>query len=203
MYTPPQGARTDRDLHRYGAKRPVLDNRSLRDTESVEPKPRSLEAQLGSRPSPSRTFSRGSSSFRAVQVQLEHRPRYGCARRLGRQRDEGRRVQLDGEEDHRPGETAVTDGEETDDATTGTREICDNAGNCATGGPISGFKRSKRPTSSLPSALAEVACEDVLERRLRTSSGARSSLSPINVRGARRAATTHRGSNVVPQGPLC
>jgi hypothetical protein len=47
--------------------------------------------------------------------------------------------------------TTVDNGEETSDAFTGTRQVCDNAGNCATAGPISGNMIDKKgPT---------VACE--------------------------------------------
>lgn len=40
--------------------------------------------------------------------------------------------------------TAVPDGTETDNALTGTREVCDKVGNCATAGPIGGNKVDKK-----------------------------------------------------------
>lgn len=47
--------------------------------------------------------------------------------------------------------TSVPDGAEDGNASTGTRQVCDAAGNCATAGPISGNKVDRKaPTLSLP-----------------------------------------------------
>jgi hypothetical protein len=50
--------------------------------------------------------------------------------------------------------TSVPAGAEDGDASTGTRQVCDAAGNCATAGPIGGNKVDRNaPTLSLPVAL--------------------------------------------------
>ena len=47
--------------------------------------------------------------------------------------------------------TSVTEGAEEPDAATGTRQVCDLAGNCITAGPISGNKIDRKaPTLALP-----------------------------------------------------
>lgn len=47
--------------------------------------------------------------------------------------------------------TSVPDGSEDGDASTGTREVCDAAGNCVTAGPIAGNKVDRKaPALSLP-----------------------------------------------------
>jgi hypothetical protein len=49
--------------------------------------------------------------------------------------------------------TSVPDGAETSNAATGSRDVCDAAGNCATAGPIGGNKVDRKaPTLSLPAA---------------------------------------------------
>lgn len=51
--------------------------------------------------------------------------------------------------------TDVPSGIETHDASTGTREVCDNSGNCVTAGPISGNKIDKKaPTISIAQPMA-------------------------------------------------
>jgi N-acetylneuraminic acid mutarotase len=50
--------------------------------------------------------------------------------------------------------TSVVDGIETDDAQTGTHQVCDVAGSCATGGPVGGNKIDKKGPSITASALA-------------------------------------------------
>lgn len=51
--------------------------------------------------------------------------------------------------------TSVPAGSEASDASTGSRQVCDNAGNCATAGPIDGNKIDRKaPTLSLSSDKA-------------------------------------------------
>jgi hypothetical protein len=49
--------------------------------------------------------------------------------------------------------TSVPDGTETADAATSTHEVCDNAGNCATAGPIAGNKVDRKAPSAAMGAL--------------------------------------------------
>src|SRR5204863_124888 len=53
--------------------------------------------------------------------------------------------------------TSVAAGSESSNASTGSRQVCDSAGNCATAGPIAGNKVDRKAPTSSSSALSSSA----------------------------------------------